>query len=212
MSANRAPPRDDYHHGNLVEAALAEGLKVLERGGDLSMRAIARSVGVAHRALFNHFQDRATFEAALAARGFDSLARALDGAIHPADFVRIYGSFALANAGMYDLMMGQSYAAFDAQPDLRRAADAVISVSLGTLATGIEDREDARRAVLRIWMLAHGGVSLHRSGVLRQRTQAEFLDELLIIAGFGPAAWEGLPRTDCPANPAGDGKDDAKSL
>lgn len=203
MSAAPKPPRDAYHHGNLAEAALEDGLRRLEAGEDLSLRAVAREVGVAHRALFNHFPDRAAFEAALAARGFARLARALREAGSGRAFLEAYVGFALAHAALYDLMMSQSYAAFEGHGALRAAADEAIAASLARLAPHARDAEEGRRIVMRLWMLAHGGVGLHRSGVLRRRTDAAFTEELLRIAGFAPdepeggqPLWPGPPKRE----------------
>lgn len=191
MSAPSPPPRKDYHHGGLAEAALAEGLRTLEAGEELSMRAIARAAGVAHRALFNHYPDRTAFEAALAATGFDRLATALKGTRTPRAFVRTYADFALENFPLYDLMMRQSYTAFEGHPDLRAAADKVIATSLAVLAPHAGSAEEGRRMVMRLWMLTHGGVGLHRAGVLRRRSDTAFVDELLKVAGLAPGTPEG---------------------
>lgn len=191
MSAPSAPPRDDYHHGHLRDAALKEGLRALEAGEELSMRAIARARGVAHRALFNHFPDRTAFEAALSARGFDGLATALHGTKTPRAFVKTYASFALDNFPLYDLMMRQSYEAFEGHPELRASADKVIATSLRVLAPHAPDAEAGRRMVMRLWMMTHGGVSLHRAGVLRKRADPAFIEELLKVAGLAPDAPEG---------------------
>lgn len=191
MSAPPAPPRDNYHHGHLRDAALKEGQRALEAGEELSMRAIARTLGVAHRALFNHFPDRTAFEAALSARGFDSIASALQGTRSPRAFVKTYASFALDNFPLYDLMMRQSYEAFEGHPELRASADKVISTSLRVLAPHAPDAEAGRRMVMRLWMMTHGGVSLHRAGILRKRADAGFIEELLRVAGLSPDAPEG---------------------
>lgn len=191
MSADPAQPREDYHHGDLPEAALREGLRALEAGEELSMRAIARAVGVAHRALFNHFSDRSAFEAALSAQGFARLAEALRAATSPLDFVRAYVEFALTHGAIYDLMMRQTYAAFEGDPKLREAADQVIARALDILAPKAGGAEQGRRIVMRLWMIAHGGVGLHRSGVLRARSDAAFTQELLRIAGLAAEQPEG---------------------
>ena len=65
-----------YHHGDLRSAAVAEGLRLLqEREADsLSLREIARNVGVSATALYRHFPDRASLLAALANAGYAKLA------------------------------------------------------------------------------------------------------------------------------------------
>jgi AcrR family transcriptional regulator len=180
-------PRETYHHGGLKAAALemAEGL--IEAEPDFSLRALAERLGVAHRALYNHFGDRGGLLAELSARGFDALARAVGATANPADFVRAYAGFALGRPRLYALMMQQTYAGFESVPALRAAADRMIAASLAVLAPDAPDADSGRRAVMRLWMLVHGGLSLHGSGALRTRTDAAFVAELLAIAGLAPA-------------------------
>lgn len=189
MSASAPPKREAYHHGDVRAAALAAGLAGLEAGGDVSIRSVARSIGVAHRAVAQQFGDRAGFEAALAALGFDQLsaqvARARDRAGDRAAFLQAYLGFGLARPRLYDLMMRQSYAAFETHPDLRAAADRMIACSLEVLASPDGDAQTRRRAVMRLWMLAHGGLGLHRAGVLMRRSDAAFVEEFLFVAEAG---------------------------
>ncbi len=187
MSANPEQPKT-YHHGDLRAAALKEGRRILaeEPEGDVSLRAIARSVGVAHRALYRHFADLAAFEAALAAEAFEELAQAVEQTSDPAAFLKAYAAFALDQPGLYALTMRQTTAAMAAHPLLRRAVDRMIAASVSVLAAGDPDPDAARRAVMRLWMLAHGGVSLHRAGMLRDRDDAAFIAELVKIAGLEP--------------------------
>lgn len=65
----------NYHHGDLREALLAAGEKVLsERGyGGFTLRECARRAGVSHAAPKHHFGDARTLLAAIAARGFEQL-------------------------------------------------------------------------------------------------------------------------------------------
>ena len=61
-----------YHHGNLKQALLERAAAVLaERGVEgLSLRALARDLGVSHAAPRRHFPDRAALIAELAKEGF----------------------------------------------------------------------------------------------------------------------------------------------
>lgn len=185
--------RETYHHGGLKLAALDLAETLVEAEPDFSLRALAEKLGVAHRALYNHFGDRAGLLAELSARGFDALATAVGATRTPADFVRAYAGFALARPGLYTLMMRQTYAGFEGVPVLRAAADRMIAASLAVLAPDAADAESGRRAVMRVWMLVHGGLSLHASGALRTRTDAAFVEELLAIAGLGEAAAPAQP-------------------
>lgn len=185
MSASAPPKRETYHHGDVRAAALAAGLAGLEAGEDVSIRSVARSIGVAHRAVAQQFGDRAGFEAALAALGFDQLSAQVARAGDRAAFLQAYLGFGLARPRLYDLMMRQSYAAFETHRDLRAAADRMIACSLEALAGQDGDAQTRRRAVMRLWMLAHGGLGLHRAGVLMRRSDAAFVEEFLFVAEAG---------------------------
>lgn len=49
-----------YHHGDLKEALIRTALNTLDegRGDELSLRDLARSIGVSHGAPYRHFTDR----------------------------------------------------------------------------------------------------------------------------------------------------------
>ncbi|MEU3147219.1 MULTISPECIES: TetR/AcrR family transcriptional regulator [unclassified Streptomyces] len=114
VTADAAEERP-YHHGNLRAALLdaaARGLR--ERGADqLSLRDLAREVGVSHAAPRRHFPDRQALLDALAEDGFARLDAALRTA--PAgpdeDFpsrvraaMTAYTRFATENAALLELM------------------------------------------------------------------------------------------------------------
>lgn len=185
--------RADYHHGDLAAAAVDEALRLIAADplATFSLRALAQKLGVAHRALYNHFADREDLLSAVAARGFARLAEVLAPMPDAATFMRAYVRFALDQPGLYGVMMGRSYDQFNGHAALRAAADRTIAVSLGVLASPGADDETRRREVMRVWMIAHGGIGLHRAGVLRMRSNAGFVDEILRIAGLagdGPQA------------------------
>ena len=64
-----------YHHGGLPDALLDAGEQRLEKLGvdQLSLRELARTVGVSHAAPRTHFPDRQALLEALAERGFARL-------------------------------------------------------------------------------------------------------------------------------------------
>lgn len=59
--------KDSYHHGNLREALLREGLKILSEEGEekLSLREIAKRCNVSSAAPYAHFKDKDEFLAAM---------------------------------------------------------------------------------------------------------------------------------------------------
>lgn len=178
--------RAAYHHGDLASAALDAALEMVaeDPAAGFSLRQLAERLGVAHRALYNHFDTRETLLAALAARGFERLAAVLAPAPDPAAFLAAYVRFALAQPGLYAVMTGRTHEQINAVPALRGAVDRVIAAALAALATPGADEETRRREVMRVWMLAHGAIGLQRAGMLRLRREDDFVDEVLHIAGL----------------------------
>ena len=64
-----------YHHGNLKEALIEAGLEILSEKGieGLSLRKVAKRVGVSHSAPYNHFPDKQALLAAISTAGHEQL-------------------------------------------------------------------------------------------------------------------------------------------
>ncbi|MGW7450080.1 TetR/AcrR family transcriptional regulator [Streptomyces sp. NPDC054787] len=62
------PPARSYHHGSLPQALLTHAVELLDEGGAeaVTVREVARRVGVSPSAPFRHFPDRAALLAAVA--------------------------------------------------------------------------------------------------------------------------------------------------
>lgn len=65
-------PATAYHHGNLSEAILIEAAEIIDKEGieALSLRGIARAVGVSHSAPNRHFANKKALLEALASKGW----------------------------------------------------------------------------------------------------------------------------------------------
>ncbi|MDL5054611.1 TetR/AcrR family transcriptional regulator [Oscillatoria laete-virens NRMC-F 0139] len=68
-----------YHHGDLKNALIDGALQMLAEDGvrGLSLRKVARHIGVSHNAPYQHFADKEALIAALAERGFRQLDEAI---------------------------------------------------------------------------------------------------------------------------------------
>lgn len=103
-----------YHHGNLRSALLDRAGHVIESDGveELSLRQLARDVGVSHGASARHFRDKHALLDALAVEGFHrlnaELAAAASSAGSFADRFRAVGmayvEFAVAQPALLGLM------------------------------------------------------------------------------------------------------------
>ncbi len=72
---HKSQSRSDYHHGDLRQALIDAALEMVSENGieKLSLRKMARRVGVTHSAPYRHFQDKNALIAALAEEGFRDL-------------------------------------------------------------------------------------------------------------------------------------------
>lgn len=66
---------DQYHHGDLKNALIHAGIEILSKDGleSLSLRSVAKRVGVSHAAPYAHFADKEALIAAIAAAGYSKL-------------------------------------------------------------------------------------------------------------------------------------------
>jgi len=136
----RRKPVDAYQHGELREALIQAGLKLLTEGGvaALGLRAAAQLAGVSHAAPYRHFRDKDALVDAIGERGFrmltahmrDQIARV--GAADTPARLRASGvgyvSFALQNPGYFRVIFSGLIAHENASPALRAAGDEAYGV------------------------------------------------------------------------------------
>lgn len=133
-----------YHHGNLRQALIAEGRRALEEVGahELSLRYLARAVGVSEAAPSRHFAGKEGLLAAIAADGWRDLAALRREILTSGDtamtaayrMLRVYVEFAQSHKGLFDLMVGPRIVARDSYPELNEES----SVSFGLFASSVE--------------------------------------------------------------------------
>ena len=145
---NEPSPPKSYHHGNLRAELLDTAVEQLRTSGteSLSLRALARAVGVSQTAPYRHFTDKGELLAALATLGYQSLLDALQNAGQTAPdspeeqlyaFARSYVEYAAENPELFKLMFGPSLQPLDKSLELRDASRETLSLVQNILHKGI---------------------------------------------------------------------------
>ena len=183
-----------YHHGALREALIAAGLAALEGSGsyDLSLRELARDVGVSPAAVYRHFPNKDALLAALGREGLERLGAAQRVAYEAAGggsagFIetgRAYVRFALAHPALFRLTFAHcdpDYLPADkTDPASRLLRDATVELTGG-------EGSAAERLALQSWAIAHGIAML----MLDRRLPP---DDALIERLIGPESLLVLPH------------------
>lgn len=175
-----SPRRATYRHGNLKSAALKAATRLVAKAGheQLSLRAVADAVGVAHRSLYNHFGDREALLDAVATEAYKRLTAILVKANTPQDYTAKYVRFALANRALYALMTSRPHATMKRNPPLQTAVHGVITQAMRIFCQDIETPAARRRAVMKVYITLYGGISLYATGILDQPSEKALIAEL----------------------------------
>jgi len=150
-----------------------------EVGADgISLRALARRVGVSHAAPGHHFADRNTLLAELAADGFRLLRQRIERALEEDDPYlaagRAYIDVALERPNTFTLMFGGlpgGLAAGDCPPRLAEESTAAFMALLRVAGVDVDPDQPAgdyrlTSVELRTWALVHGAATLFINGAL----------------------------------------------
>lgn len=147
-----------YHHGNLRDELLSAAETTLRERGkeELSLRELARQLGVSHGAPRRHFADRQALLDALAISGFARLEAALRHALEAADddfparlraLASSYVRFATDDAALLELMFSTKHretataVRTAAEPAFRRLHDVITGgQDSGDVAAGDPER------------------------------------------------------------------------
>jgi AcrR family transcriptional regulator len=203
-----------YHHGDLRNALIQHGRSELEALGpnELSLRRLAKTVGVSSAASARHFSDKAEFLAALAADAFKELVSIRRRIIDSGDdslaiayrMMSAYVDFAGAHKGVFALMVGPRLIDRDAYPELSRAGNESFSYFAAAIARYAQEcgwtPESLPFVTHGAWAMEHGLATLILSGrVPRSDVRVEVSDMVhfsitmfLQAIGAGPESLQRL--------------------
>jgi AcrR family transcriptional regulator len=174
---------NSYHHGNLRESLIDAARTVLaERGvGSLSLRDLARRIGVSATAPYHHFASKAELVDALALDALSELDRTsgavLNGLSDPGDRLQALGVayvlFAVDHPERFRLAfrpeMGGPFARLDSEelPQSVPGFRLLLQVVAEARAQGLVWGESDALVALRAWSLVHGLAALLVDGPLQ---------------------------------------------
>ena len=166
-----------YHHGNLRDALVEAAIELLEAEGigTLSLRAVARRVGVSQTAPYRHFADKEALLAAVAAEGFrrkhrvqqEFIAAAPEGEKFKASG-KGYVAFGRRNPALIKLMFGPAIEDWSRYPELVEASQVNYGALQSAVADALPDNTDVSVGAVAAaaWSMVHGLTLLMVDGQL----------------------------------------------
>jgi AcrR family transcriptional regulator len=175
-AGNIKPEKRGYHHGDLRAALIDTGMRLIEfsEADQLSLRQVAREVGVSAAAVYRHFPDKDAFLAALAEEGLNRLGAAQRQAAADVGYGsegfnasgRTYVRFALKHPALFKMIMSHTPQVdhFAANADSVSSPMRWLRSSVAALAPEEATPEQLRSAALRAWSKVHGLAMLMLDG------------------------------------------------
>lgn len=181
-------PLNTYHHGDLREALIQAALREAEQGGPeaISIKALAKQLGVSQPAPYRHFADREALLAAVAAEAFRQFNAVLSESIGKPSkrsklsrFAQAAVDFGLRRNGVYRLMFASRVMTCGSKSgELHNAATETFGLLLEALEAPVVGLVRERHA-LKIWAALHGVVMLAEQGLLTGQLVGMTREELV---------------------------------
>ena len=179
-----------YHHGDLRQAVISAAIEVISDAGPaaVSLRNLARQIGVSHAAPAHHFGDKEGLFTAVAAEGYTLLADAL-GRVEPAtDLVELsvaYVRFAVDHEAYFEVMFRPDLFHND-DPQLIKARNRSRSALFRGVASLPPERRGGDTILTNVsaWAFVHGFATLWLQGALPKEMGATVDDAVRISASF----------------------------
>ncbi len=183
-NSRKNPVPAKYHHGDLRRAIMEAAVEMIEETGleKMSLREIARKLGVTTAAPYHHFKDRHALMVALAQEGYAELlatlstsrsdagsaAAELDGAVLA--FLR----FALRRRAVYTVMLSSELVEDHRTGELKLPGEMSFEAARSSIAksSGLGFKESAEAAFC-VWAMLSGISRLAIGGVLRESTEEQ---------------------------------------
>jgi AcrR family transcriptional regulator len=170
-----------YHHKDLRNALIDEALAMLATDGpsELTLRELARRLGVTHAAPYAHFPDKRRLLEAVHDAGFSRLADQLEAAAREAEepvvaFRRMaftYLQFAAENPNLYRLMFSSLELRHEPDGEMSPDGERAFSTLVRTVErVGVPSGVDTHDLAAAVWAMVHGVAMLEIDGRLNTKT------------------------------------------
>jgi AcrR family transcriptional regulator len=171
-----------YHHGDLRNALILQGMHMLQTTNidDLSLRSLARDIGVGHNAPYRHFKNRRELLEAIASAGFRKLKAynlrlELEYARDPETQLFESGmqlvKMAVEQGNLFKLMFGGYLSLSECGEELRCEAQESMQSLIRIIANGqqqdVFSKDDMVRQTLGAMSMVHGFSMMATSGMLQ---------------------------------------------
>ena len=181
-------PLNTYHHGDLRDALVQAALAEAEQGGPeaISIKALAKELGVSQPAPYRHFADREALLEAVTAEAFRQFNAVLRESVgKPSKRSKLSRlaqaalAFGLRRNGIYRLMFAsRTMACSPRDSELHNAAMESFGLLLDALEAPAVGLLRERQA-LKIWAALHGVVMLAEQGLLTRHVAQTSREELV---------------------------------
>jgi len=196
--------KKSYHHGDLRNAMLEGAYTMLMQEGinHLSLRKVAKHIGVSHNAPYQHFADKDALLAALAEDGFNKLSEMIETEVSKVETLSAFEQLRVLSFQYVQFMMRHpaylevmfSHVSHHEHVALSEAAigsfERLVRIVEHGQATGEIKSLDARQIAGTIWMTLHGISTVFRNGkiptvVVADRTAPELASDFVEIVCQG---------------------------
>ncbi|MDY6781880.1 MAG: TetR/AcrR family transcriptional regulator [Cyanobacteriota bacterium] len=189
------PQKKSYHHGDLLQSLIDAALDLIAEKDvtDVSLREIARRVGVSHTAPYRHFADKEALLAAVAQEGFlrfrQSIEEAMEPVVDPLERLEAgcfsYLRYAAKHPSRYRIMFGMQGISEgknnSAIAALARDIYSPFTIAIGEgQSAGVIRNGDPQQIAQTVWALMHGLTMLRMHGQL-ERGEDEAIASLHLL-------------------------------
>lgn len=189
---------DNYHHGNLRQALIDAGLKIINESGEdnLSLRKVAAACNVSHAAPYAHFKDKEELIEAIknsvTERFMEELETAVNGKASADEAIiamgKTYVTFFSNNPDYFVFLFGKQNITAHLQMNKEYKNDYPPFLLLRRMylkhleENGLEKSfEEQEIEMIKIWSIVHGMASIACMKGIRSSVNWKDIDERLLV-------------------------------